>query len=197
MKVTLVASLAFLLAACGGADSDNDRNGAPSVENGNSVIPPETSDAPTVAPDPRRIGVIAAVVETVGAIDRSARTAIGYADIGGDEREEALVYLVDPGQCGSGGCSLIILTPSGKSWRALGRTSVTQLPVHRLLTRSDGWNDLAVGIRGGGTPTGTALLRFSGGHYPSNPSSQPILNRLPEGARLLIPDNPGILSPAR
>ena len=60
-----------------------------------------------------------------------------------------------------------------------------------------GWNDLAVGVSGGGATPHIALLRFSGGRYPSNPSTQPILNRLPEGARELIADDAAALTPAR
>jgi hypothetical protein len=196
MKPTLLATFALLLAGCGSTDSASPpaANEAESAETTVNEAAPAPS---TPSADPRRADVINAMVKTVGEVDAGARTAIGFADIGGDDREEALVYLVDPGRCGSGGCSLIILTPSGKGWRSIGQTSVTQLPVHRLLTRKDGWNDLAVGIGGGGGPSGTALLRFANGRYPSNPSVQPILNRLPEGARELIPDNDEALSPAR
>ena len=194
MKSALAASIALLLAGCGQSAPEAaapDDNFAAPVE---PAAPP-----PPAAPaeDPRRANVINAVVQAVGEVDARARTAIGYADIGGDEREEALVYLVDPGRCGSGGCSLVILTPSGKGWRAVGQTSVTQLPVHRLRTSRDGWNDLSVGIGGGGGPSGIALLRFANGRYPSNPSVQPILNRLPEGAREVIADDPAVLVPAR
>ena len=191
MKQTLPLLLAFLLVACG--PSGSGEQAAPPATN--NAMPTEAAPPPPPA-DPRRAQVMGAVVKTVGAVDQSGRTAIGYADIGGDEREEALVYLADPDRCGSGGCSLIILTPSGTSWRKLGQTTVTRLPVHRLRTRRDGWNDLAVGVGGGGGPSGIALLRFEGGRYPSNPSLQPILNRLPEGARLLIADNPDALAPA-
>ncbi len=196
MKSTFLATLALLLAACGSTDT-----AAPPVANEAASVETTVNDvapAPSApAGDPRRAEIINAVVKAVGEVDAGARTAIRFADIGGDDREEALVYLVDSGRCGSGGCSLIILTPSGKGWRSIGQTSVTQLPVHRLLTRKDGWNDLAVGIGGGGGPSGTALLRFANGRYPSNPSVQPILNRLPEGARELIPDNDDALTPAR
>ena len=192
MKSTLAISFTLVLAACGPANPDD--NARPSAAN--ETVADDANAAATAPMDARTAEVLGAVEKAVGAVDPAARTAIGYADIGGDEREEALVYLADPGRCGSGGCSLIILTPSGKSWRALGQTTVTQLPVHRLRTRREGWNDLAVVVGGGGRPSGTALLRFADGHYPSNPSVQPILNRLPEGARLLIADNPDALAPA-
>ena len=211
MKSTLLASIALLLAACGSSDTAGPGTANEAAPADPTVNEAGLAPAPMAAPvaDPRRADVVNAAVKIVGAVDPSARTAIGFADIGGDEREEALVYLVDPGLCGSGGwppaapaqgsggCSLVVLTPSGKSWRSIGQTSVTQLPVHRLLTKKDGWNDLAVGVSGGGATPHIALLRFSGGRYPSNPSTQPILNRLPEGARELIADDAAALTPAR
>jgi hypothetical protein len=195
MKAGTIVAI-VLLAACGRADPGAEPQRP--VDSNEAAPTAPAAPPPTAEPaDPRRAEVIDAVVRTVGAIDDTARTAIGYADIGGDERDEALIYLVDSGRCGSGGCALIVLTPSGKSWRSIAQTSVTQLPVHRLRTSREGWNDLAVGVGGGGRPSGIALLRFKDGRYPSNPSVQPILNRLPEGARLLIADDPAALSTVR
>ena len=141
------------------------------------------------APDPRTPAVLAAV----GAVVGKSHYAVAYADIGGDRRDEALVYLVDPRWCGSGGCSLMILTPAGKRWKTLGQTSVTRLPVYRLLSGRGGWNDLAVGVGGGGAASGIAVLRFANGGYPGNPTAQPKLNRLPHGARMLLSAQPWTL----
>ena len=147
------------------------------------------------APDVRTPDVLATIAAVVGGIESGARYAIAYADVGGDLRDEALVYLVDRNRCGSGGCSLLILTPSGKGWRKVGQTSVTQLPVYRLLSRRGGWNDLTVGVGGGGHTSGIAVLRFAQGRYPPNPTVQPKLNRIPYGARLLISDSGVSLQP--
>ena len=84
--------------------------------------------AASPATDARTPAVIHQVMREAGGIDRSARVSVAYADVGGDAREEAIVYLADPGHCGSGGCALVVLTPSGKGWRAIGKTSVTRLP---------------------------------------------------------------------
>lgn len=191
MKKGLPLIIAASLAGCG----------EPVPETNRVEVPPASSPAaqpPVAVPsssDAREAEVLRAVTGMVGVLDPEARAAIGFADIGGDEREEALVYLADPGRCGSGGCSLIILTPSRNDWRPVGQTSVTRLPIHRLLTRKDGWNDLAVGVGGGGMAAGTALLRFDRTRYPGNPTVQPILNRLPEGARLVIADDDAVLEP--
>ena len=195
MRSALAGSILLLCAACGRADPDVDRPVANDLAPA-PIVPANEAVAATPA-DPRRTEVIDAVARALGDLDPSARAAVRYADIGGDERDEALVYVADLGRCGSGGCALVILTPSGRGWRSVGQTSVTQLPVHRLRTSREGWNDLAVGVGGGGREAGTALLRFTGGQYPSNPTVQPILNRLPEGARELIPDSPDALTPAR
>ena len=133
MKAALAGSILLLCAACGRADPNVDRPVA------NEPVAATNETAPDPPADVRRAEVLGAVEKAVGEIDPAARAAVGYADIGGDEREEALVYLADPGRCGSGGCSLVILTPSGRGWRSVGQTSVTQLPVHRLRTSREGW----------------------------------------------------------
>ena len=138
------------------------------------------------APDPRTPAVLAAV----GAVPGKTHYAVAYADIGGDRRDEALVYLVDSRWCASGGCSLMILTPAAKGWKSMGQTSVTRLPVYRLLSGRGGWNDLAVGVGRGASATGIAVLRFADGRYPGNPIAQPKLNRLPHGARMLLSERP-------
>ena len=164
MRLTLPLLLPFLLAACGQPATEEP---ATTAATGNAT-PADSVPPPPPPADPRRAEVIGAVVKAVGEVDASARTAIGYADIGGDEREEALVYLVDPGQCGSGGCSLVVLTPSGKGWRSVGKTSVTRLPVHRRA-----WSGTAAGTI---SRSGSAA---AGGHRVSRCSASPAADILP------------------
>src|SRR5688572_5752951 len=72
--------------------------------------------------------------------DRQTHYAVGWADLNGDRRLEALVYLTGSDFCGSGGCTLKILTPAGRSWRVVSSMTVTQPPVRLLPTRSHGWS---------------------------------------------------------
>jgi hypothetical protein len=110
----------------------------------------------------------------VSAADKTTRYSVAFVDLDDDGTPEALVYLSGPKWCGSGGCSLLILRPDGPSWKVITRTTVTQLPIRVLSTKTNGWHDLAVGVRGGGIQAGyEARLRFNGRKYPGNPSSPP------------------------
>ena len=111
-----------------------------------------------------------------------------FADLNGDGRDEALVSLQSGLFCGSGGCALYIYTPEGASWRQVAELTIVNAPVHLLNTRSRGWRDLAVHVRGGGFETPhEARIRFDGRTYASNPSMAPRLRRGTPG-RVLIGD---------
>jgi hypothetical protein len=120
------------------------------------------------------------------ASDPDARYALGRADLNGDGREEALVLMQARSWCGTGGCTLFVLTPVRGGWRTVTRMTVTSAPVRVLATRSRGWRDLAVAVGGGGIRGGEAILRFNGRTYPSNPTSAPIVRRRTPAGRVLI-----------
>ena len=109
-----------------------------------------------------------------------------FADLNGDGRDEALVSLRSGLFCGSGGCALYIYTPAGNSWRQVAELTIVNAPVRLLGTRSRGWRDLAVHVRGGGVEIPhEARMRFDGRTYASNPSMAPrIRGRAP--GRVLI-----------
>ncbi len=99
---------------------------------------------------------------------------VAAADLNDDDADELLVYLNSDGFCGSGGCTLLILTPRGNSYRVITRATIVRLPVRALDTRSNGWRNLAVRVQGGGILEGyEAELRYDGASYPSNPSMPP------------------------
>jgi hypothetical protein len=114
------------------------------------------------------------------------RYVAAFADLNGDGRDEALVSFQSGLFCGSGGCALYIYTPAGASWREVAELTIVNAPVRLLDTRSRGWRDLAVAVRGGGVDRPReARIAFDGRTYASNPSMAP---RLPRGApgRVLI-----------
>jgi len=112
-----------------------------------------------------------------------------FADLNADGREEAMVSLQSGLFCGSGGCALYIYTPSGDSWRELAELTIVNAPVRLLATRSHGWRDLAVHVRGGGMDIPyEARIRFDGTTYASNPSTAPRARRGAPG-RVLISDD--------
>lgn len=112
-----------------------------------------------------------------------------FADLDGDGREEALVSLSSGYFCGSGGCALYIYTRAGDSWRQVAELTISNPPVRLLTTRSRGWRDLAVQVRGGGFERPReALIRFDGRTYASNPSLAPRARGRTAG-RVLISGN--------
>ena len=110
-----------------------------------------------------------------------------FADLNGDGRDEALVSLQSGMFCGSGGCALYVYTPARGSWRQAAELTIVNAPVRLLASRSHGWRDLSVAVRGGGALPRTAWIRFNGRTYAANPSLAPRLPGRPTG-RLLISD---------
>lgn len=96
--------------------------------------------------------------------------ALAWHDLDGDGADEAIVYLAGPYFCGTGGCTLLVLTRAGPAWRKVGDTSTVRAPIQVLVARSHGWRDLAVEVAGGGGPVGTVALRFDGAAYSGNAS---------------------------
>ena len=117
------------------------------------------------------------------------RIVTAWADLGGDRRPEALIYVISGDFCGSGGCNLMIFTPAGRSWRQVADISIANPPIRLLATSRHGWRDIAVTVAGGGARTHEALLAFNGRAYPGNPSVPPAraLRRAVPG-RVLISD---------
>ena len=109
------------------------------------------------------------------------------ADLNGDGRADAFVYVTDPSYCGSGGCTLIVLSPQKHSYRVVLRSTVTQLPIRLLPTSAHGWRDIGVTVAGGGiTRPYMARLRFNGRSYPSNPTVPPAVPLRRQSGSLLI-----------
>ena len=150
------------------------------------------------ADDPRTPAVLAAIGKSIDGFADDATFSIAYSNLGGDRREEAIVFLIDRGWCGSSGCAVFVMTPSGKGWRKIAQTSVSRMPVHRLPTRHNGWNDLAITISGGGIEeSGLAAIRFAGGRYAKNPTVAPLVRSLPRGSILLLADRDGDQVPVK
>jgi hypothetical protein len=106
--------------------------------------------------------------------DAATRYHRAFVDLNGDGMDEVVVYLQDRGWCGSGGCTMFILRQQGASFQVVTKTTITQLPIRVLATKSHGWRDLSVGVAGGGIRPGyDAALSFDGKSYPTNPSAAP------------------------
>ena len=129
--------------------------------------------------------------EPVGAFVQRTLGVASYrradTDLNGDGRSETFVYVTDPNYCGSGGCTIVVLSPQRRSYRIVLRSTVTQLPIRLLRTSTRGWRDIGVTVAGGGiTQAYLARLRFNGRRYPNNPTVPPAVPlRRPSGRRLI------------
>lgn len=96
---------------------------------------------------------------------------------------QVIVFLTGSEWCGSGGCTLLILSSEGKSYKVVAKISIVLLPVEVLQSVTNEWHDIAVHVRGyAGKPEYTTILKFNGTTYPSNPSMTPV--HLPPNAKL-------------
>ena len=112
----------------------------------------------------------------------------GSFDLNNDGETEAVVYLISPGYCGSGGCTTLVVTPESNSFRVISRITITRLPIRVLEESSHGWRNLSVQVQGGGIIRPyEAELRFDGNTYPTNPTMPPArrLRRESRGVELI------------
>jgi hypothetical protein len=95
-----------------------------------------------------------------------------FYDLNGDGKDEAIVYMMP--QCGTGGCSLMVFTPDGDSYKVVTDSPITRPPI-RVLNRSfDGWRSITFRAAGGGIPRPyEAELRFDGQGYHCNINEAP------------------------
>jgi putative lipoprotein len=120
------------------------------------------------------------------------RYALAWHDLDGDGTEEAIVHVVTPWLCGSGGCNTLVLAQAGPMWRKIGVISVSRTPVAVLDSATNGWKDITVSIGGGGGKSGTAVLKFDGESYPSNPTVPPAEMAEAQGT-MLIAEEPELV----
>jgi hypothetical protein len=111
-----------------------------------------------------------------------------YVDLNGDDVPEAIVYLVGPHWCGSGGCTLLILKQESSKWQVMSKIPTVNTPIQTLASKGQQWQDLAVIQVGGGelTPK-TVLINFKAGKYAKRGTVS--LESLQQG-KVVIPEKP-------
>lgn len=188
MRQTLIAALGLACAAC--AQSAGNNASADTVVNTPEAAP-ATNAAMPAAPAAIPPSALAFLRQQVGGDDQ-ANVAAATADLDGDGAAEVIAYVSGPMLCGSGGCDAYVLTPDGDGWRRVMRSSVTQLPIHLLPERSNGWSDLMLSVSGGGAAGGQAWMTFDGSAYPGNPTADPAVPMAaPAGTVLIAADDRG------
>ncbi len=80
-----------------------------------------------------------------------------FVDLKDDGTREAIVYLMNDGWCGSGGCTTLVLAPTNSSYKIVSKITITRPPIRVLVTKSNGWHDIAVQVQGGELRTPSRL----------------------------------------
>jgi hypothetical protein len=91
------------------------------------------------------------------------------ADLNNDGVIDAIVLLLDPTWCGSGGCTALIFRGTKTGFTFISESTITNEPIRVLRERALGWRTLIVYSKG----KGDVLMCFDGKRYPLNPSTQP------------------------
>ncbi len=115
--------------------------------------------------------------------DRTTRYSSAPVDLSGHQKREVIAYITGRSWCGSGGCTMLILTTEDSHYRVVAKVAIVRPPIRLLPTKSHGWHDLSVQAQGGGIVRSYDVkLSFTGRSYLRNPSAPPA----PPG-ELLIP----------
>jgi hypothetical protein len=105
--------------------------------------------------------------------DEDDEYLVAWVDLNDDGKQEAIVYVYGRSWCGSGGCSTLVLTPQGTTYRVVTKMTVTRLPIRVMREKSHDWHDISVTVGGGRIPAHEARMTFDGEAYPSNPTVAP------------------------
>lgn len=146
------------------------------------VVAAPVDSSSSFGPDTNRPETVQRVTQTLktmynsdlekNLIDSFSRTFTQFEyDLNEDGKKEIFVAHTGPYFCGSGGCTILLLSPEGEKITSF---TVSRTPVIVLRDRSKGWNDLLLESAGK-----LHLLKFNGTAYPSNPSTAPVFTMIP------------------
>lgn len=103
----------------------------------------------------------------------STKYVAAFRDLDGNGSLDAIVYLVGPSVCGSGGCNTVVLSYN-HGWSKVSTIHLTRLPIRVVDKKYHGWYSISVNVSGGGIlHPYSAELNFDGKSYPSNPTMPP------------------------
>ncbi|MEO6433444.1 MAG: hypothetical protein ABIO29_05660 [Sphingomicrobium sp.] len=190
--LALLASAAAMLAGCARSEpAEMPANEAAIAASGPvlnetmpDVVPSATTDLPVAA-------ALRAALADTGGIAEGAKWLIARTDLNGDGKDEALAYVVDSLTCGTGGCSLYVLSDNATNgFQVIDTISPAQLPVYVLsLGGRDGWATLGVTVGGGGAERALMAVPHDAKGYASNPTVAPAKKAEAGNAKPLIADD--------
>lgn len=119
------------------------------------------------APEPLR----KAILDQLGARSDKKLPPFRFAltDLDGDKRDDAVVLLLGPSWCGSGGCTMLVFHATDSGYSFISESSAAREPIRVASSASNGWRDLIVESKG----LGDVVLKFDGTRYPSDTWAQP------------------------
>ena len=106
--------------------------------------------------------------------DKDARFAAAFVDLKNDGTKEAIVYLSSSSWCGTGSCTLLIMTPETNSYTLISKIPAVRPPIKILATITKGWHDISAFVVGGGILSSyDAKISFDGSSYSDHASISP------------------------
>ena len=121
--------------------------------------------------------------------DTMTRYVAALVDLEDAGERQVIVHFTDQHSCGSGGCTTLILAPEGRSYKVITSITIGWPPIRVLHTKTNGWHDLGIWVRGGGIQQSyEADLPFNGTTYPRNPSvfpARPLVEKV--AGKIVIP----------
>lgn len=94
-------------------------------------------------------------------------------DLNLDGKVDWLVHITRQENCGTGGCTLLVIRQTPTGWQQIGRMPTARAPIGTLSSQTNGHFDIFVGVGGGGTLLGTARVPFVNGQYGPSTTSAP------------------------
>ena len=164
----ILSSLILSSTSCSNTNSENTPNSIEISQKQNSSIAIKKSE---IIKD---IGVENAILKAYDLKRGVDSVYYSYTkiDLNNDSVPEYFVYAYGPMISGSGGSSALILN---SNYEEISRFTLVQTPIIINNHRTKNWRDIIMTVSGGGAIPATAIMKFDGKTYPSNPSLQPTL----------------------
>jgi hypothetical protein len=140
--------------------------------------------APSLGAQKAPTALLAAVQEYVEKKGEHERPQFRHAltDLNGDGSDDAIVLLLGPSWCGSGGCTMVVFRGAKDKFTFVSGSTITYEPIRVSPEKVHGWKTLIVYSKG----KGDVLMRFNGARYPLNPSLQPKATSAQVGAAQVV-----------
>lgn len=169
-RFLILSSLVLNLASCSNIDLENTPKSIEISKNQNFNPSMAIKKSETI----KDIGVENAILEAYNLQRGVDPVYYSYVkiDLNSDSIPEYFVYAYGPMLSGSGGGSALILN---SNYKEISRFTLVQTPIIINNHRTKNWKDIIMTVSGGGATPATAIMKFDGKTYPSNPSLQPTL----------------------